>query len=333
MGYSMIGKRNGRREWVIFAIIFSVAAVLAFGYYVHVGRPNLAERIELHSEIIDGTAQSPYRYQVLVPFFAEIFIKAFSLFLPHFKAFLLSYALYDLAAIFALLSILYIFFNHWFQRDHALIGVLFVAGTMAVALRHHYFEPWSLLEAALFSLGLLLIYRKRHWVLGIVILLAALNRETAVFIPLAFLFINIDLIGILKGKARVDKRIVLLFSTYFLLCLIVFVGLRYVIGTAPHIHTVKELWAHNIEGVSLFRTIVSNGLFLGFFWIFAALGFRHAPRFIQNAALIIPLHLLLVIVYGVWYEVRLLMPLYAILIPLGLSYVFPRTDSENPHSA
>ncbi len=328
----MIKKHNARREWVIFAIILSVSAVLAFGYYVQVGRPNLAKRTQLHSEILDGTTQSPYRYQVLVPFLAENFIKAFSLFLPHFKAFLLSYALYDLAAIFAFLSILYIFFKHWFAKDHALIGILFVAGTMAVALRNHCFEPWSLLEAVLFSLGLLLIYRKQHWVLGMVILLASLNRETAVFIPLAFLFIRIDMIGVLKGKGQVEKKTALLFLIYVLLWFIPFAGLRCVIGTAHHIHTVKELWAYNIEPASLFRTVVRNGLFLGFFWIFAVLGFRHAPRFIQNAALIIPIHLLLVIVYGVWYEVRLLMPLYAILIPLGLSYVFPRTDSEKPIS-
>jgi hypothetical protein len=331
--HNIAKKQPGRQKWIVLAILFSVAAVLAFDYYVRIGRPNLAERMELHYQILQRSAESPYRYRVLIPFCAEVPIKAFALFMRHFKAFLLTYALYDLGAIFALLLLIYLFLTQWFPREHALIGALFVAATMPLALRFHHFQPWSFLEAALFSLALLLIYQKRHWLLWIVVLVAALNRETAVYIPLVFLFISIDLMGIFKKQARIDRGVLFLFALYFASWLLIFAGLRYVMGAAPHAFTIKTLWAQNIKPISLFRTVVSNGLFLGFFWLFAALGFRHAPRFIQNAAFIVPIHFVLVVIYGVWYETRLLMSLYPILIGLGLSYIYHQADTEKPGGA
>jgi len=51
------------------------------------------------------------------------------------------------------------------NREQALVGTLFVAATIPIALRDHYFQPWSLLEAGLFSAALLAILRKRYWLL------------------------------------------------------------------------------------------------------------------------------------------------------------------------
>jgi hypothetical protein len=37
----------------------------------------------------------------------------------------------------------------------------------------------------------------------------------------------------------------------------------------------------------------------------------------------IPFYMVTIGLYGVWYEVRLLMPLYPIILPLGLFYLWP----------
>ena len=50
-------------------------------------------------------------------------------------------------------------------------------------------------------------------------------------------------------------------------------------------------------------------------WGLAAAGWRHAPPFVRQQAWIAGLYLPIVAVFGVWYEVRLLMPLYPLLIP------------------
>ncbi len=302
-------------------LILSVSAVIAYGYYSRVDRPNYELRLELHNQIIAGTAPSPYRYRILVPIAAEFFTKALSVVLPIETAFLLSYATYDLLAVFFLLANLFFWLRTWFDREQALIGVLFVAGTMPIALQDHYFQPWSLLETGLFSAALLAIHRQRYWLLASLVALASLNRETAVFIPLAFL-LTIDMKSLLNRSRKWGKPI-LLFGGLFLIWAAVFLGLRYFRGSASHIHTIEELLALNTKE-SLFYTFLKVSLFLGGLWAFAFLGFRYAPSFIKRVALIIPLYLLTVIIWGVWLEVRLLMPLYPVLVPLGLSFLYPQ---------
>ena len=108
-------------------LILSVSAVIAYGYFGRVDRPNFELRLELHNQIITGTAPSPYRYRILVPFAGEILTRTLLVILPMKAAFLLSYAIYDLTVIFFLLAVLFLWLRTWFNMEQALIGVLFIA--------------------------------------------------------------------------------------------------------------------------------------------------------------------------------------------------------------
>ena len=305
------------------AIILSVAAVVAYGYFYRVDRPNLDGRFLLHNQIIDGTAGSPYLYRVLVPFFCALVTRLLSAFMLPSRAFLVAYGIYDFAAIAFLLGTLFAYMRRWFSWELSLIGVLFVAGTLPVALADHYFQPWSILEVGLFAAGLLAIVRERHLVLALIVLLSALNKETAVLIPLAFLVTGF---GANAGGARVgplgiEPARVARFVGYVALWLAVFVGLRLLRGNAPQIHTIREILAMNTSSYKLTMTVLRGGLLFGFFWVFAALGLSRAPGFLRKTALVVPFYIATVIIWGIWAEVRLLMPLYAILVPLGLVFV------------
>jgi len=304
-------------------LILSVSAVIAYGYFNRVDMPKFESRLELHNQIIAGTAPSPYRYRILVPFIGEVLTQGLSVVLSVKAAFLLAYAIYDLLSIFFLMVVLFFWLKTWFTRDQALIGVLFVAGTIPIALQDHYFQPWSLLEAGLFSVALVAIHRKHYWLLASLVVLASLNRETALFIPLAFL-LTIDIKSLLHARSKNEWQPILVFGGLLLIWAAVFWGLRYSLGSTSHIVTIEGLLARNTTKGSLFFTFVNGSLFLGGLWVFALLGFRYAPGFIKRVALIVPLYLLTVAVWGVWYEVRLLMPLYPVLVPLGLSYLYPQ---------
>lgn len=310
-----------RMDLSILILILSVSAVLAYGYFNRVDKPYFEPRLELHNQIIAGTAPSPYRYRILVPFAAEVLTKALSVLWSTKAAFLRSYALYDLLAVFFLLAMLFFWLRIWFNREQALVGVLFVAGTMPIALQDHYFQPWSLLEAGLFSAALLAIHKKRYWLLAFLVALASLNRETAVFIPLAFL-LTIEIKSHLNTNSQDDWSPILQFVGLLLIWALVFWGLRYFRGSAPPIETIAGLLALNATKGSLFYTFVNGSLFLGGLWVFALLGFRYAPSFIKRVALIVPFYLMTVMVWGVWHEVRLLLPLYPVLVPLGLSFLY-----------
>lgn len=105
-------------------LILSVSAVIAYGYFNRVDRPNFELRFELHNQIITGTAPSPYRYRILVPLTAEILTKVLSVILPVNASFLLAYAIYDLLAIFFLLVALFFWLKTWFRRDQGTCWLL-----------------------------------------------------------------------------------------------------------------------------------------------------------------------------------------------------------------
>ena len=306
---------------ITLVLIFSVSAVIAHDYFYRVDLPGYQLRLNLHRQIMAGTAPSPYNYRILVPFAVEFLISAISIILPAKLAFLLSYAIYDLLSIFILLTTLFSWLRIWFSRELTLIGILFVAGTMPIALQNHYYQPWSVLEAVFFTASLVAIHRKRYWLLALLVGLATLNRETAICIPVVFLLTNLDLMEILKAKKILNWKPILIFCGLFLTWAIIFLGLRYFRASESSVLTIKELLLLNTSTENLLATFVNGSLFLGGFWVFTVLGLRSAPTFIKQISLVVPFYVIAIIVWGIWYEVRLLMPMYPIFLSLGLSFL------------
>jgi hypothetical protein len=311
-----------RANWITIAILLAVTATLTYSYFFLVEEPYLRQRSKLHAQILNATAVSPYRYRVLAPLVCEGMTRAFSLLIPHDWAFYLAYGMLDFASIFLLLAALYLYLREWFTWEQALLGVFFTGAVMPMALRDHYYQPWSLLEGGLFAVSLLTIRNNQRWMMLILVVLASLNRETAVFIPLTFLLANLDVSAGLRKKTLIKSEPLLWCGAYLLAWLAIFAGLRLLQGSAPLLHTVSELLARNTKPVNLVRTLVNTALLFGPFWVFAALGLRNAPDYLKRVSLIIPCYLATIAVWGVWYEVRLLLPLYPILIPLGLAFLF-----------
>jgi hypothetical protein len=313
-----------KREILIsFILLISISAVLEYKYFWSIDKPLFDERIEIHKQIIDGSADSPYRYRVLLPFLAEGFRIVLSPHLIERSAFNLTYAVLEWLAIFWTLSALFLWLRIWFTWEQSLVGALFVAGTMSMALQDHFFQPWSLLEAGIFSSSLICIYKKNYMMLTLLVVLASLNRETAIFIPIT-LFLTIDFKNILTIKGKKQLFTVLLLIALIFLSAEIYWGLRYLRGNAPHISTLQELWELNIEITSLFNMSINWTLFLGGLWIFAILGYRHTPLFIRKIALIVPIYLITIFAWGVWGEVRLLMVMYPIFVSMGLFFIFPQ---------
>jgi hypothetical protein len=318
---------SARDLWAL-VLIVSVSAVLAHGYLNRVDRRHLAARLALQARIIDGTAPAPYRYRVLVPFATEGLTRALTVRLPPEKSFELAYALYDFLAVFFLLAMLFWWSRTWFTREQALVGVLFVAATMPIALQNHYFQPWSLLEPPLVTAALLAMHRRRYWLVAGVSVLAALNKETAILIPLAFL-LTMDPAGPTSTPRLPEWRPIVLLAGLLIAWAGVFGGLRYGLGHSSLVSRIPGIFERNLLPANLMLTAVHASLFLGGLWIFAVAGIRHAPPFIRRVAPIVPIYLLFVAVWGVWYEVRVLMSLYPVLVPLGLSFLYLR-DGRSP---
>ncbi len=304
--------------WAVYLILASAAVVLAYAYYYIAAKPYFEYRLELHQQIIRAQAPSPYQYRVLIPFFGEGLIRFFELFLAPRYAFSLTYALLDVGGIFLLLSGIFLSLGCWFRREYALLGSLFCAAVLPVTFFEHFFQPWSFYEAAIYIFGLWLIWQnKRAW-LTVFVLLAALNRETGLLIIVAF-FLSSFTFKSLKAQGTLNWRDIKWTILYLGIWGVVFFGLRLIRPASSAVETIAQIFQHNTQPVFLAKAALNWLLFAGIFWLLAVKGWRRAPFMLRRAALVLPFHLVLILVFAYWSEVRVLMPHYAALIGLGYS--------------
>jgi hypothetical protein len=310
-----------KRRLILWLFFLTAAAVSAHDWSVLAGDNRRQYRLDSHRGVLTHTEFQPTVYRVLVPYSLEPPIRFLARFMPYEDAFGRVYAAFYLFALAGLLYAQYAYLRIHFTEEQALVGALVIAATLPMGLRYYDFAPYSQLEPTFFALALLLMYRRRHGLLGLLIAIASLNRETAIFIVALFCVVW----PLTKARASIA-------AAYGAVWLAVFFGLRWLIGDGqPRYWTLDSIWLGNThEWSQIAISLVAVALLYGAFWLFAVLGFARAPAFVRRSAIIVPPYIATVAAWGVWTEVRLLQPLYPIIIPLGLSYLFAPRDSAVP---
>jgi len=294
---------------VILAILVAASAIPAFDYAItRVGDDVRAGRLAAFDTITAGTAPAPYRYRVLVPYAIAPLVALADRVWPHEVSLHRIDAIFVFTALAAMLWSLFIYLRNWYPPQLALIGALLVAATMPIALRHHFYSPYSLVEPTFLILGLHAIYHERVRPVLILAVLASLNRETGILIPIASL--------IHEWRSGTHGRRFMTAMAGVGLSILTIAALRLSLGPAPESITLDAVRAINLSPEGLATAVTNVALFAGITgWVLAAAGWRRAPPFVRQQAWIAALYLPIVAVFGVWYEVRLLMPLYPLLIP------------------
>ena len=325
------------RTSIAVALLVSSAAALTWHYTSTLTWPQHGDRVVLHDEIIAGEAVAPHRYRVLVPWAMELSIRALSTVIGRGGSFAAAYAMLDFIAMSAALVLLYLYLRRWAADIVALVLTLFVTGTLSITLQDHFFQPWSFPELAFFSLALLLILDDRRWSLAALVVVATLNRETGVFIPVAFAlaFLSRDREAREAGGALLSGAIWTGF--YGAIWLALFVALRVMLGTAEPHEPLSQTVAINMEPRWLVIAIIQLLLILGFGWVLAVRGLKSAPRFLRAMTLVLPLYLVPVLIWGRWTEIRLMLPMLPIILPLAAialtRHVGTATPDENNSNA
>jgi hypothetical protein len=298
------------------ACIFVTAALIpALDYGFGPGDDTLIARRDLHRGILGQTARTPDRYRWLAAAVIEGPTRILSRAMPYDTAYDRVSVVFYLAAIVGLLWSLFAYLRVWFSDEAALIASLVAAGTIRITMRQHDYAPYSYLEPTFVALALIAILRRQHAWLAALITLATFNRETAIFLVLLY-FVTSDF----SGRAFKWTAI------YGALWSAVYLTVRYVGGDADRYWTIPLIFRTNMSQPNL--ALLNVTLLLGAFWMFAALGWSRAPRFVRRTALIAPAYLITIAVWGIWWEVRLLMPLYPVLFALALSYLYqPRATA------
>jgi hypothetical protein len=313
------------RLWALVGILITAAAVHAYDYSFLVPRESL--RVESHAAVLAGVADPALQYRVLVPWVMKPAIAFVARFVPADLAFRRAYAVFHAVALTLLLASLYALCRFWFTSEQALVGTLLIGATLRLPLRPgeywdfssipdtSIFSPGSLLDPVFVAAALWLARLDRTLWLAIVVIVAALNSETALLLPFLYLL-----------TGTIDRQRIARSAAYLLLCVTVLVALRIGIGQSGVFAGMTMTFRENLAHLP--STVINLTLFLGPAWLLCVLGLRRAPSLVRGAALAAPIYLVAIAIWGYWWDVRNLMPLYPLLLPLALSAMFrPRSTS------
>ena len=275
-------------------------------------------RFVLHQQIIDGTADSPYRYRVLVPKILNLFIDRDVAGVVDGRSFDRVYFFFFLVFVSLSLFLIAIAAETFTNRHAARISPLFLAVAFPYGLRDHGFQPWSILEVFLISLAVLLVVRRdSYWSLAALCFVATLNRETAFVIP-GIVFAKV-LFEFLQTK-RVQWSRVFCFVVLSLVWFFTYAGLRFDLGKAKPVDMslINDLnYGPGRLGIAL-ENIAVLALPILTLVLKNTLTNLFVRKMLISLLPVLTLYLISVFQFGVWSEVRLLLPLFPILIPLAV---------------
>src|SRR6185312_4465162 len=305
-----------------------LAAMLTYDYYARVENPEMQSRMELHRMMVTGSAPYQYRYRVLIPYAADALAhvlqrtpvlanqpEAGDLGYSH-RAFTVSFGIFNFAAIALMLSAIGVLMTRLLTHELALFGVAASAVMMEFTFRNHTYQPWSFWEGAFFAVGLLLIHRRRYWAFSVLSVLALLNRETSVFLLIAFLAIEWPN-G--PGLRFAIGNVAVWIAGFF--------ALHRIVGYAPATFFISTAIEGNRNNLLL--SIWLNALLVGIALPLIWRGLQRAPQFYRRAALALPPYLALLLVIGYWWEIRYWITALPIIVPLIACALAPSDASPS----
>lgn len=304
---SQITKPNA----IIYSTLFELGLLCGL-YYMRTVIPTVGAGIAaVHRSTLNGTISSPFRYRI----FADFIVGLFSNPSNDIQIITTSSLLHALG-----FAVMFVSLYHWLQcfasRSMALVGVFLLAIYIQLMLYVWANSLCNVFEVIFLCLALIVIYKApARWELGygVLIVIATLNRETAILLPIIFALVYISRVK--SGWFWVRLL------TFFGLWAFVFIALRLILGIAPEGITVSEIWALNTGGGWWTEeAIIKNAFFIPV-WIGALGGLRRSPRFVQMAFIAVLPYLVLFLIYGVWNEVRLLLPVLVLVLPPFLLYI------------
>jgi hypothetical protein len=261
---------------------------------------------DYHRAIVAGTADSPHRYRILAPLVVQ------AVFSPRTDVdVLIAYMNAHALVLPLMLGCLLVYWRRWIGGVGALLGVVGVVAYSPIMFEVYGISLYNVLEVCLLCAGLLWLLSGRAGVVfAALVALATINRETAVLLPLAYAALHLD-------KWR-QPKVVLQAAGYLAVWAGVYGGLRVWLGPAPDQITVARIFAANLGGGWNTSQAVINNLIVLPVWIAAAMNWRSAPRQLQRIALVGVPYVLLLLVFALWNETRLLLPLFVFWLPLAL---------------
>ncbi|MDO8677366.1 MAG: hypothetical protein Q7R30_02225 [Acidobacteriota bacterium] len=213
------------------AVFVAATAVTALDYGLGPGDDSLLARRDIHRGILGHTTRAPDRYRVLAPALIEVPTRLLSRFMPYDAAYDRASVVFYLLAMAALVGTQYAYLRVWFTAEQALVGVLLVACTLRITIRRTTTRPRRTSSPASSRSDCWRSCTGRRGWFALLVAIATLNRETAIF-----------LIAIFAVTQPVTTDTIKAVTAYFAIWLLIFVGLRFLGGDAERYWTLDRVF-------------------------------------------------------------------------------------------
>lgn len=222
-------KRTGRWRPALYfgIIILSLTLTSVYTQYWVLGGRYLREsQLERHLDVLNNRASNPWQYRVLSEGVAGVFLKAAGrIGISSPVAPFLFFRVIQNIAIFLLAAAFYRRLK--ISREGVVLGLVLASWGMSYAFYNSDLHFSTYFDIIFYLIALLLIFSDRDWWIPPLTLLAALNRETAVLLPLALPAARLQ---VEDGKLRLPRRALIIFAVSIGLYFAVFFGLRIGLG-------------------------------------------------------------------------------------------------------
>ena len=262
-------------------------------------------------------------FQFYIP---EFFRQVFHISIPQ------AYIVQRWLFVFLAFLLFHFYLKKWFNTQGAFEGVALMAALMPLAYFDHTQESAPLLLVT-FLLALWKIREHRTPWYILILLIGGINNETMLIMPAAYFFYNFE-----RFELRHLLRLSLKTMGTALPAFLVVGFIRIVNIDRPHAGGAWHL-PDNIE--MMLRQITASPLdywrmdylFIFFIfnvlWIYAFLKFKNKPLFLRRVSLIVPIFIGIHMLTGIIAEVRQMIPLSFIIIPMALFYLFPSLSNQD----
>ena len=269
-------------------------------HYVIIDQPYLAMRQTFQAEFFLHLQAFPFQYRILSIAQAALLQK---LGVPFEYSYLVIKGLWlPPAGI-----LIFRFFMRAVSFDRSLIGLLFFLAALPLTFINVYFQETDDANLVFYLLGYFLIAERGDLLLGLLLAVSMLNRETPILLPFFWFLFRWDELPFRTLISRFCALVGVAFSTYAVL--------RFHYG---HLPANDDFWnlSRNITDPLSF---VALAVWLGPFLPFALRNRNSCSKFFQRGLLFVPFFVLFHFCIGRFAESRYLLPIFPLVAACALT--------------
>jgi hypothetical protein len=298
------------KKWELLILSVLLSLSLTFLHYMMVDSLNTAFQLKWSTQIMQNNGPYPDQYRILTYYLANLLIWAGVPFAP---AFLILRLLFTAASFF----ILYRYLENWLKPVTALLGLFIMAAVMPITYLFYGMQPADPLNMLVFFLAVWAFAQNRDsWLIPLVVI-GMLNRETAMLLPLIFLFLRYGTTPIRYWLPR--------FIASSTAAAVIYACLRIIYGIkAPYAPTSPlHYWWANLTD---WKTWIQLAGFFSIFLLISWQNWKGKPVFLKRLSCILPVFILIHFTVGYMREVRYFLPLLPIILPMALINIEERSE-------